>query len=164
MYITMAQAAHFTTTSQNRPSIFEVIAQNSLNETLHPALQRVAIVSTPSFCQLYSFKAFLFKFLADNFANKFLWLSEYYDETFLGFNLLLQLYYLRKHDASFSENFYGLKRVSLSSTEALNGKEKQISLLVIAIFPYVKRKLEEKINNYRIQKAEGSLRNVSAVS
>lgn len=37
-------AAHFTATLEAKPSIFEVIAQNSLNSTLHPALQKVAMV------------------------------------------------------------------------------------------------------------------------
>lgn len=34
-------AAHFSFTSQEKPSIFEVIAQNSLNTTLQPAFQRI---------------------------------------------------------------------------------------------------------------------------
>lgn len=38
------QAAHFTTTSQGKPTIFEIIAQDSLNDTLHPALQKIALV------------------------------------------------------------------------------------------------------------------------
>lgn len=37
-------AANFTFTDQNKPSIFEIIAQKSLNDTLHPALQRIALV------------------------------------------------------------------------------------------------------------------------
>lgn len=42
----MAQVAHFTATLQNRPSIFEVIAQKSLNDTLHPAVQKLSLVSS----------------------------------------------------------------------------------------------------------------------
>lgn len=38
-------AAHFTATLEAKPSVFEIIAQNSLNSVLHPALQRVALVS-----------------------------------------------------------------------------------------------------------------------
>lgn len=38
------QAAHFTATSQAKPTIFEIIAQDSLDSTLHPALQKVAQV------------------------------------------------------------------------------------------------------------------------
>lgn len=39
------QAAHFTATSQAKPTIFEIVAQDSLNETLHPALQKIAGVN-----------------------------------------------------------------------------------------------------------------------
>lgn len=103
------------------------------------------------------------QFLANNFPNKFLWLSDYYDEAFLGVNLLLQYYYLKKHDASFSEHFYGLKRVIVDSNQALSEKERLLSLVTIAVLPYFKRKLEEKIVLYRLQNAEGSLRDVSFV-
>lgn len=37
-------AANFTSTYQNKPSLFEVIAQKSLHDTLHPALQKIALV------------------------------------------------------------------------------------------------------------------------
>lgn len=37
-------AANFTVTYQSKPSIFEVIAQKSLNDVVHPALQRIALV------------------------------------------------------------------------------------------------------------------------
>ncbi|KAJ8980407.1 hypothetical protein NQ317_009402 [Molorchus minor] len=58
-------AANFTFTYQNRPSIFEIIAQKSLNDTLHPALQKIAL------------------FLASNLPEKFSWLNKYYEEAFL---------------------------------------------------------------------------------
>lgn len=101
------------------------------------------------------------KFLANNFPKKFQWLCNYYDETFLGINVLLQYYYLWKHDASFSENFYGLKRVTLNSTKPLSETQRQLSLLMLTVLPYFKRKLQEKITIYKVQKAEGTLRDVS---
>lgn len=70
-------AANFTQTLQNKPSIFEVLAQKSLNDTLYPALQKVAL------------------FLSSNFPQKFGFLNLYYDETFLVVNGLLELYYLK---------------------------------------------------------------------
>jgi hypothetical protein len=39
-----AHGAHLTATSHAKPSIFEVIAQDSLSVTFHPALKRVATV------------------------------------------------------------------------------------------------------------------------
>ncbi|CAG9818722.1 unnamed protein product [Phaedon cochleariae] len=132
-------AANFTSTFQNRPSIFEVIAQKSLNDTVYPALQKVALV------------------LATNLPQKFSWLNNYFDETFLVLNGCLQYYYLSYHDASFAENFYGLKRVTNDGT--LTKKNREISLIFLIIIPYLKRKLEEKIALIRIEEAECNLSN-----
>lgn len=38
------KAAHFASTLEAKPSLFEVVAQKSLNDTLHPALQKLAEV------------------------------------------------------------------------------------------------------------------------
>lgn len=80
---------------------------------------------------------------------------------FLSVNLLLQYYYLRKHDGSFSEHFYGLKRAILNTEESLNEKHRLLSLITIVLVPYLKRKVEEKIVIYKLQRAEGSLKSVS---
>lgn len=76
-------AANFTHTFQNKPSIFEIIAQKSLNDTLYPALQKVAL------------------FLSTNFPKKLYFLNNYYDETFLVLNGALQFYYTK---------YYGRKK------------------------------------------------------
>ncbi|XP_023029936.1 peroxisomal biogenesis factor 12 isoform X2 [Leptinotarsa decemlineata] len=133
-------AANFTSTFENRPSIFEIVAQKSLNDTLYPALQKIALV------------------LSTNVPHKFSWLNDYFEESFLCLNGLLQYYYLAYYDASFSENFYGLKRVSRSHSN-LSKKQREYSLIFLVILPYFKRKVEEKIALIRIEKAEGCLRN-----
>ncbi|CAH0548690.1 unnamed protein product [Brassicogethes aeneus] len=132
-------AANFTQILQEKPSIFEIIAQKSLHDTLHPALQRVAL------------------FLSSNFPQKFGWLNKYYEETYLALNYVLQYQYLKYYDSSFSENFYGLKRVTLSNSK-LSEQNKNLSLAVLVILPYLKRKLEEKIAIYKLESAEGCLR------
>ncbi|XP_018562005.1 peroxisome assembly protein 12 [Anoplophora glabripennis] len=132
-------AANFTFTFQNKPSIFEIIAQKSLNDTLHPALQKIAL------------------FLANNFPQKFNWLNKYYEEAFLVLNGLLQYHYLKYYDASFSENFYGLKRV-VADNGKLTKRHKELSLIFLVALPYFKRKMEEKIAVIRIENAEGYLR------
>lgn len=38
------KAAHITATVHPKPSLFEIIAQQSLNSTLHPALQKIVVV------------------------------------------------------------------------------------------------------------------------
>ncbi|XP_044260896.1 peroxisome assembly protein 12 [Tribolium madens] len=133
-------AANFTFTSQNKPSIFEIIASKSLNDTLHPALQKIAL------------------FLATNCPQKFNWLGKYYDELFLLLNCGLQYGYLRNYDATFSENFYGLKRV-LDNDNQLTSHHRRISLLFCVFLPYFKRKLDEKVALYRLENADGCLRN-----
>ncbi|RZC34786.1 peroxisome assembly protein 12 [Asbolus verrucosus] len=133
-------AANFTFTSHNKPSIFEVIAQKSLNDTLHPALQKIAL------------------FLATNCPQKFNWLGKYYDEVFLILNCGLQFGYLRQYDATFSENFYGLKRI-LDNNNQLSNHHRRISLLFTVLLPYFKRKLDDKVALYRLEQADGCLRN-----
>ncbi|XP_022907229.2 peroxisome assembly protein 12 [Onthophagus taurus] len=132
------KAANFAFTSEAKPSIFEVIAQHSLNITLHPALKRIA------------------EFLAESSPKHFNWLYTHYEETFLVLNGLLQYYYIKKYDASFSEYFYGLKRIS-SDGKLLSDHQRKLSFLFLVILPYLKRKLEERINFYKIQNAEGVL-------
>lgn len=62
-------------------------------------------------------------------------------------------------DASFSENFYGLKRI-LSNGKELTKHEKELSIIFLVAIPYFKRKIEDKLQLYRIENAEGYLRNV----
>ncbi|KAF2904853.1 hypothetical protein ILUMI_01324 [Ignelater luminosus] len=139
-------AAHFTATLEAKPSIFEVIAQSSLNSTLHPALQKVAMV------------------LASINPKRFNWLSEYYEEVFFVLNGIIQHHYLRTKNASFSEYFYGLQRISCNSDTKLSDYHKKVSLVFLIVLPYLKRKLEEKIQIYRIENAEGSIQtNVKGV-
>lgn len=38
------KAAHLTTTIHPKPSLFEIIAHESLNSTVHPALQKIVQV------------------------------------------------------------------------------------------------------------------------
>ncbi|ERL85755.1 peroxisome assembly protein 12 [Dendroctonus ponderosae] len=133
-------AANFTRTYQIKPSIFEVLAQQSLTDTLYPALQKVAL------------------FLSAKFPEKLGFLDAYYNEAFLALSGLLQFYYLKNHDGSFSENFYGLKRV-LVDDEPLKHHEKELSLIFLVLMPYFKRKIEDKIQMYRIECAEGCIRN-----
>lgn len=129
-------AAHFTATLEAKPSVFEIIAQNSLNSVLHPALQRVTL------------------FLGSINPRKFNWIAANYDEVFFIFNGILQHYYLNTRGASFSEYFYGLQRAPLDSKK-LSDNQKKLSLAFLIILPYIKQKLEARINVYRIQNEEG---------
>jgi hypothetical protein len=116
------------------------------------------------------------QFLATNFPKNFNWLGKYYDETFLALNCALQYGYLKNYgeysrlsdtitlqfrlsDSTFSENFYGLQRV-LDDGAPLSRHHRRISLLFAVLLPYFKRKLDEKASLYRLENADGCLRNV----
>lgn len=47
--------------------------------------------------------------------NSFITANRYYDELYLLFDVVLQNQYLKKYGASFSENFYAMKRVSTAT-------------------------------------------------
>ncbi|KAI4454578.1 peroxisome assembly protein 12 peroxin-12 [Holotrichia oblita] len=134
------KAAHFSFTSEVKPSIFEIIAQNSLNTTLQPAFQRII------------------EFLAESNSKYFEWVIKYNDEAFLIFNGILQYYYLRNHDASFSEYFYGLQRISIKNIP-LSKQQKHLSLVFLIVLPYIKQKLNRKLDVYKLENAEGLLLN-----
>lgn len=81
--------AHITTASvDDQPSIFEVVAQDSLMTAVRPALQHVV------------------KVLAESNPARYGFLWKWFDEIFTLLDLLLQQHYLSKTSASFSENFY----------------------------------------------------------
>ncbi|KAF5291596.1 hypothetical protein FQA39_LY14318 [Lamprigera yunnana] len=133
-----ANVAHYTATLETKPSIFDLIAQKSLNEVLYPACRKFAL------------------FLANTSPRKFGWLSQYYDEVFLLLNGILQEHYVRNTGASFSEYFYGLERIS--SGGRLTDTEKRLSLVFLVVLPYIKRKVDERVQLYRLESADGVLR------
>lgn len=70
-------------------------------------------------------------------------------EIVLGLEVLLQTYYLKSKQATYSEAFYNLKRSKLASNGSL--KELSANLIVLSVFmesvlPYLKEKLEQKDN------------------
>ncbi|KAG7273107.1 hypothetical protein CRUP_024837 [Coryphaenoides rupestris] len=128
--------AHLTVASGDaeRPSIFQLLAQESLMEAVKPALRHAAKVlaeSNPS-------------------ALGFLWSS--YEEIYLLLDLLLQHHVLSTCSASFSENFYGLKRVPWaagSGGSALTRRGRWRSLLLLCLVPYLHSRLQRALSNRR---------------
>ncbi|XP_028662872.1 peroxisome assembly protein 12 [Erpetoichthys calabaricus] len=139
----MAQgAAHLTTIVadvDDRPSIFEVIAQESLMETVRPALEHAI------------------KVLVDANPARYCFLWKWFDEIYTVLNLLLQHHFLSQASASFAENFYGLKRMSLRrplvsqppASQGLPKKQHLYSLLLLVLFPYIRTKLEKFASRLR---------------
>ena len=78
----------------------------------------------------------------------FLWRS--YEELYLLLDLLLQSHKLSSCSASFSENFYGLKRVPRAGG-ALSRGARGRSLLLLCLLPYVLRRLCNAVSRRRDQ-------------
>lgn len=133
----MAEAgAHLTSTAVNeQPSIFEVLAQESLMDAVKPALRHAV------------------KVLAESNPSRFGFLWQRFDELYLVLDLLLQNHFLSQCSASFSENFYGLKRVSggqgFPVHLGLRGKPYWRSLLLLCLVPYLRAKLEVMLARQR---------------
>lgn len=128
--------AHLTSTSVNeQPSIFEVLAQESLMEAVRPALRHAV------------------KVLAESNPSRFGFLWQRFDELYLLLDLLLQNHFLSHCSASFSENFYGLKRVSggrgLPVRLGLHRRSHWRSLLLLCLVPYLRAKLEATLARQR---------------
>ncbi|XP_033217729.1 peroxisome assembly protein 12 [Belonocnema kinseyi] len=136
------KGVNLTGISYAKPSLFEIVAQESLASILEPAFGKVVSV------------------LAGHNPEKYGWLLRWNDEAFLLLNGALQNYYLNRHNASFSEKFYGLKRVAVTDTNTtsiLSRKQKIASLILLVLFPYINRKLEALKREYTDEEPSNNL-------
>ncbi|KAJ3922734.1 cyclin-dependent protein kinase inhibitor [Lentinula edodes] len=123
-----------------KPSLFELVAQEQLRDLLQPALKYVLSV----FAQRYP--RYLLRIV-----NK-------HEECYALFMVVVERHYLRKHGASFSENFYGLKRRrrpyieperakvatgGVPEAEKLRSREIRRSLLFLVGLPYLRAKAQD---------------------
>jgi len=123
-------AAHITTTAgsgDDAPSIFEVLAQESLMLSLRPAL------------------SYTCKILASHDPMHLGFLHRYSHEVFLFIDLILHTHYLKNHSSSFAENFYSLKRIPLKCDDKsyLSKKIRLKSILFLVVLPYLKHRIDE---------------------
>ncbi|XP_067113264.1 peroxisome assembly protein 12 [Osmerus mordax] len=131
------RGAHLTTAAaDDRPSIFEVLAQESLMGAVRPALRHAV------------------KVLAESNPSRYGFLLRRFDEIYVVLDLLLQHHFLSRTSGSFSENFYSLKRASSSGSEkpahlGLGGKSHWRSLLLLALVPYLRAKMEQVLAKQR---------------
>ncbi|KAF9905388.1 ubiquitin-protein ligase peroxin 12 [Linnemannia zychae] len=140
----------------DRPSLFELIAQDKMREMLEPALRYVIAV------------------YAQRYPRYLIRIVNRYEEFYAVLMFFVERHYLREYGASFAENFYGLKRVraprvvkqskvniddesvassaaaaAAASMSALPGSNKlrerdiRKSLLFLIGLPYVKCKMDE---------------------
>lgn len=60
--------------------------------------------------------------------------------------------------ASFSEVFYGLKRIGITNFKVrhnLSKKQEKLSLVLMVLFPYLKNKLSELSQSYKLEEIDG---------
>ncbi|XP_015518242.1 peroxisome assembly protein 12 [Neodiprion lecontei] len=135
------KGAYLTDTVKAKPSIFEIVAQESLASTLEPVFKKII-----SYLVLVN-------------PHRYGWLERWCDEAYLVFNAALQYHYLKKYSASFSETFYGLKRSSVvaGSDGKLSTKQEKISLLLLVVFPHFRTKLFRLAEEYKLEVADGKI-------
>ena len=134
------RGAHLTGTTFIKPSIFEIVAQESFASTVEPAFKKLL--------------SFIASFNLERYGHLLRWA----DEGYLIFNIILQRYYLKKYSASFSETFYGLKRIAVTDSKLkskLSKEQEKLSLILIVLFPYLKNKLLDLSQRYKLEEIDG---------
>ncbi|KLO07495.1 hypothetical protein SCHPADRAFT_945246 [Schizopora paradoxa] len=123
-----------------KPSLFELVAQEQLRDLLQPALKYVLSV------------------FAQRYPRYLLRIVNRHEEFYALLMLFVERHYLRTQSASFAENFYGLKRrrkplyetdrakaaVGVSASEGkLRNRDINRSLLFLVAVPYLRAKLQD---------------------
>lgn len=104
---------------------------------------------------------FFFQFFISFNPKRYGWFEQWSDEVYATFHGFLQNFYLNNYAASFSETFYGLKRIN-SSNSTINGKlskkQRKLSLILLILYPYI----QSKVQQYKLDEVDGKLpRNVT---
>ncbi|TKR81189.1 hypothetical protein L596_015104 [Steinernema carpocapsae] len=132
-------ALHGAFLSQNQqnqvgtqPSIFDLLAQESLMGSLKPSLKH------------------LVNFLAFAYPGRFRHCNAYFEELYTSFSFLMENYFLSKYGATFAENFYSMKRISTETEKPVSEwRERAKTLAIVVVLPYIRDKIDkyhEKIN------------------
>ncbi|XP_046455316.1 peroxisome assembly protein 12-like [Daphnia pulex] len=128
----------------SRPSIFELVAQEGLNQALRGTIK------------------FVFRVCANHYPETFGLSFRWANEIQLLFDCFLQNYYLRNYGASFAENFYGLERVTKEDC-TLNGKGTLHSLISLTILPYALSKLDAYFSERQQHNQQHPVLNFSSI-
>jgi hypothetical protein len=101
------------------PSFFECAAEHFFVQSLNPAFSYVLSVASSRF----------------EVAQR---LASYEDELFFGVLGAVNWHFLSFYNASFSENFYSLHRVSNGQSPDLTGRQRLLSMLFTVGLPYTR--------------------------
>ncbi|ODN83968.1 hypothetical protein L202_00007 [Cryptococcus amylolentus CBS 6039] len=124
-----------------RPSLFDLLAQDQLTDLFHPVLR------------------YILSYLAQQYPRYFLRLVNHHEETYGFLLLLIQRYHLKKHNASISEHFYGLRLAPHSSpssshlprlssisrprSQGLSRRQRWSMLLFLVGLPYARARAQD---------------------
>jgi len=110
-----------------KPSIFDLLAQESLKLSLRPAFE------------------FLTRSFATAYPECFGVVFKYSDEIFYSLLTLIEGHHLWKYNATFAESFYGLYRRNFQGTtvDAISLRQKLASLALVVVIPYLSCKFEK---------------------
>lgn len=137
-------AAHLNqgTTNAN-PTIFEIVAEESMASVFRPAI------------------SYALKVLASSNPGRWGWIWRFGDELHLCLDYIVQNYYLKNFGGSISEHFYGLKRVNRLNTEKDEGElssyQKYLSVMMLVGVPYAKLKLDQLFERVKEEYVSGYL-------
>ncbi|KAJ2548367.1 ubiquitin-protein ligase peroxin 12 [Coemansia sp. RSA 1933] len=111
-----------------KPSLFEIVAQHKMSELLEPALRHVTSVYT------HRYPRYLIPIL------------NWHEEAYAALMLLVERHYLRNYGGSFTEHFYGYKRVrahKISGSSSLTRADVWGSLVFLVGLPLIKSRLDQ---------------------
>ena len=136
-------AAHLNQSATNaNPTIFEIIAEESMASALRPAV------------------GYALNVLATSNPDKWGWVWRVGDEIYLCLDYLVQNHYLKNYGGSISENFYGLKRVNRvmigNKDGGLSRFQRHLSLIMLVTVPYAKLKLDKLFEKAREEHLSGN--------
>ncbi|KAJ1906558.1 ubiquitin-protein ligase peroxin 12 [Coemansia sp. IMI 209127] len=111
-----------------KPSLFEIVAQHKMSELLEPALRHVTSVYT------HRYPRYLIQLL------------NWHEEAYAALMLLVERHYLRNYGGSFTEHFYGYKRVrahKIRGSSTLARADVWGSLVFLVGLPLAKSRLDQ---------------------
>ena len=145
--------AHIATKAQlSRASIFELLAQENLSDSLRSAFHYLVHVRASCLCLCLALSTSAFQTLADANPGKFTIIRKWSEEVYLVFDAVVQYTHLRAFKASFPEHFYGLKRVG-SYEQRLTRDQLWASFCLVCLLPYARKRLDQLLEQLRQEDA-----------
>ncbi|WRT69841.1 uncharacterized protein IL334_006832 [Kwoniella shivajii] len=125
-------------TDHSRPSLFDLLAQDQLRDLFHPVLR------------------YILSYFAQRYPRYLLRILNHHEEFFAFLLWILERHHLKKHNASISEHFYGLRltpsrnlatprldRFSQAKRKSISRKQRFALLVFLVGVPYVRARAQD---------------------